>query len=153
MENTNNDRQELLDEAKQLGLEFPTNIKTEKLTLMVANAKDCNCNYEHLLMLVILHEIGHFWYHSLGNTYTYTYTNNTNVQEWVAQVFTFLVIKDNLEIKDCMAKLSKHQPYKYQTYTENTPKSVKIFIGQLAVNEDGLKEEVDTRIAALKYNT
>ena len=39
MSNENNDRQALLDEAKQLGLEFPNNIKTEKLGLMVVEAR------------------------------------------------------------------------------------------------------------------
>ena len=40
MSNENNDRQALLDEAKQLGLEFPNNIKTDKLGLMIADAKE-----------------------------------------------------------------------------------------------------------------
>jgi hypothetical protein len=35
MSNENNDRQALLEEAKQLGLEFPNNIKTDKLQAMV----------------------------------------------------------------------------------------------------------------------
>jgi len=37
MSNENNERQELLDEAKQLGLEFPTNVKSEKLKTMIAD--------------------------------------------------------------------------------------------------------------------
>jgi hypothetical protein len=39
MNTENNDRQALLDEAKQLGLEFPNNIKTDKLAVLVAEAK------------------------------------------------------------------------------------------------------------------
>lgn len=39
MSKANNDRQELLDEAKKLGLEFPPNIKDEKLGMMIASAK------------------------------------------------------------------------------------------------------------------
>ncbi len=39
MNKENNDRQVLLDEAKRLGLEFPNNIKTEKLELMLSEAK------------------------------------------------------------------------------------------------------------------
>ena len=39
MSKENNDRQALLDEAKQLGLDFPVNIKTEKLATMLSESK------------------------------------------------------------------------------------------------------------------
>ena len=42
MSKENNDRQELLDEAKKLGLEFPPNITAEKLGMMIADAKPIN---------------------------------------------------------------------------------------------------------------
>jgi len=117
---------------------------------MFVNAEGCNCNYEDVLMLVILHEIGHFWYHHLSNTYTYT--ENTNVQEWVAQSFAFLVMKENKDIKECMEKLSKHQPIKYQTYNEITPISVNEFLDRLVEREDDLIGHVDMLEACLKYN-
>ena len=42
MSKENNDRQALLDEAKQLELEFPNNIKTDKLAVLVAEKKFAN---------------------------------------------------------------------------------------------------------------
>ena len=39
MSTENNDRQALLEEAKQLGLEFPNNIKTDKLATLIDESK------------------------------------------------------------------------------------------------------------------
>ena len=117
---------------------------------MIVNNKDCTCNYEQLIILVILHEIGHFWYHKMVKGENYS--PDTIVQEWVAQMFTFLIIKENQEVKDCMTNLSKKQPIEYKTYCDSFfEKGVKEFRAKLK-DVKSLKNDINMIIEAQKYN-
>jgi len=88
--------------------------------------------YQMLLKIVILHEIGHFWfYNNSGLPSTIkkdlivdleANDNNQNdgkyIHEWVAQIFAYLCLETDDE-RYFMKEFSKNQPEEYQTYLDD----------------------------------
>ena len=89
--------------------------------------------FENLMTIVILHEIGHYWFHNvsiekdviimkldddqiLTETYFAPGINNPVIEEWIAQMFAFFCINMNVNLVKTMAGLSKDQPNEYQSY-------------------------------------
>jgi len=88
--------------------------------------------YQMLLKIVILHEIGHFWfYNNTGlplkikndlivelETSDNNQSDRKYIYEWVAQIFAYLCLETDEE-RDFMKKLSSNQPEEYQTYLDD----------------------------------
>ncbi len=89
--------------------------------------------FENLMMIVVLHEIGHFWFHNvtikkeliirkidddeiLNESYFAPEINNPVIGEWIAQMFAFFCLKNNVNLLKTMTELAKVQPNEYRSY-------------------------------------
>jgi hypothetical protein len=74
--------------------------------------------YEKLLKIVMLHEIGHYWFHNgeFLSLELAEWFDNPQVNEWIAQMFVFLCIKEDEILKQTMLKLSNSQSEIYQSF-------------------------------------
>jgi hypothetical protein len=82
--------------------------------------------YENLMTIVILHEIGHYWFHNVKiDAKNYSLVNNYSLDpkilnptigEWIAQMFTYLCIKENDDLLNAMEELVKVLPIEYQSF-------------------------------------
>ena len=89
--------------------------------------------FENLMTIVILHEIGHYWFHNvtiekdiiimkldddqiLNETYFAPGINSPVIEEWIAQMFAFFCINKNVNLVKTMEGLAKDQPNEYQSY-------------------------------------
>ena len=99
------------------GFNFSTNI-----ILSQTGINDIFVFYKTLLKIVILHEIGHFWFdnmvqlqnakiqnkgHFNNDLSKYPYKDYKRVYEWVAQMFAYLCL-DNEQDKDFMTRYSNN---------------------------------------------
>lgn len=92
--------------------------------------------YQHLLKVVILHEIGHYWFHNFavdpklmkesGDVYLRNKINflendperSIFINEWIAQMFAYLCLTDPVE-KSFMEEFAKIQPPEYNAFLKN----------------------------------
>lgn len=74
--------------------------------------------YENLLTIVILHEIGHYWFYNvkIKTALPTPRINEIEIKECIAQLFVFYCIKNNTELVETMNSLSENQPNEYKTY-------------------------------------
>jgi hypothetical protein len=102
--------------------------------------------YQMLLKVVIVHEIGHYWFYNFAdnpelmedkdyihNKIDYLKNDlerNNFIDEWIAQMFAYLCLTDPAE-KKFMVKFSKKQPEEYRTFKEN---------GDLNLDNDTFKQ-------------
>lgn len=95
------------------GIRWATEIQKKKIL-------EKNVFFEELLKIVILHELGHFWFHNVSflNEAPSDKPNSPEIDEWVAQMFTFYCIENCIENKhDLMIifeELMKNQPIEYK---------------------------------------
>lgn len=85
--------------------------------------------FENLMIIVILHEIGHYWYNNVkfSSVEPTAWFDDPWVNEWIAQMFVFQCIKDDEMLKTTMIKLSNSQSEIYQSFNCKNEMSIDLF--------------------------
>lgn len=94
-------------------------------------------DYQILMKIVILHEIGHYWFynfHGLNSSdvselIDFSRDNNYHhkyIHEWAAQAFSYLCLTDEEEKKYMKSFAKDRQPEEYQTFIDDVENSVDI---------------------------
>jgi len=99
------------------------------------NEKPLNSYFEDLSMVVVIHEFVHWLMHyadcmgldpydegicssSYGSGFIYTTTDSINFHEGLAQLFTYLFIKENKSLLDIFIWASNNSPIQYRCYID-----------------------------------
>lgn len=109
----------------------------------VANYRIPKCTFENLLQIVIIHEIGHYWHHSI-ETKNY-YKRCTWEKEWIAQTFTSIVAYQSTALQECMDNLREKQNVCYKTYQEFRKANMNALIQSIQNINDPILEELKRR--------
>lgn len=127
--------------------------------------------YENLMIIVILHEIGHYWFDNIAFTARFncykdlpkvSTMDNPSIDEWVAQMFAFICIKKKKNLIKTMHELTKDQPEEYKSFRNNSADIeefkdiVRVFQHHITIFKE-LKiteaiEEAQLKIEACKFN-
>jgi len=123
-----------------LGIQYVVEAESEKMGYCKADF------YQHLLKIVILHEIGHYWFYNFideanfkddpnfkedirkFNETEQSNVTNTLLHEWIAQMFAYLCLDSEIE-KTFMEKFADKQPEEYQTFLVDIQMNIDDFKG------------------------
>ena len=83
------------------------------------------------LKIVILHEIGHYYHFNVNHEFINDeefapQALNLSIDEWVAQTFAYLCIKENELLKETMIEIAKFQPKEYRSFIETNIEQIEV---------------------------
>jgi len=113
--------------------------------------------YADLLHIVLLHEIGHYWFYNVKISKDLRFSGadiepikDKKVDEWIAQMFAYFCLKENTNLTMTMSALAEHQPEDYRFYKKYQPENIQVF--KLIVRQIHLSDSADQTYKKLIVN-